>query len=1622
MNTERNCRLSEPGRQAGIVMRAARLFWGSERVQQPERKPFGDKPRIRRAGPIAAVLFLLLAAAPVRAVVNGAGQDIIPQAAIFYSSVTVAGGGGLLVNYGITAASAAFSSSVTFTGAGGYGGGVYPSTASALGGGLTISTNVYIVGFSSAAKYYGDGSALTGLGGSGSSLNADLLDGLDSLDFVRKTGSVTETITGAKTFTGYTAVTTMSVTGASTFTASMYMTGVSSFTSVNNIYIAGGAANQVLATNGPTGSLKWTTVSASGDNLGNHVATTTLNMAGNSIVNAASGTFTQGITASSFTAISAAGAGLSVSSSAYLAVSGGNVGIGTTAPGAKLDINGMAQATAFTSTIFQSTPTASLVIQSPNIGGGSGSAGSVTISASASGAVSGGSGGNVTIQAGANQPQGGAGYTNLGNAGVVNILGGGGANSVGGNVNINAGPTSWWATSIVHADVVVTGGTGLGVNDPGSVTVEGGHAGNANNSVSSGGNVLIKAGTGYGGGGSGAIQLLSGNVGIGTAAPATKLHVSGGFVTVDGSGAGITTTGGVTASSFTALGASLGVDTAKVRFTNNGIVVSSASPAQYGGVYISTNVYLAAGAKFYGDGSGLTGGDNLGNHVATTTLNMASFNISGANQITASSAALSGQLIVYGTTTLKFITASSAALSDQLVVYGTTTLMGYTAVTTMSVTGTSTFTASMYIAGVSSFTSVNNIYIAGGAASQVLATNGPTGSLKWTAVSALGDNLGNHVATTTLNMAGYNVQNAGYITASSAALSGQLVAYGTSTLKYVNASSMTLSDELVVYGTTTLKYVTASSATLSGQLIVYGTTTLRNVTASSATFSDQLTVYGTTTLTGYTTVTTMSVTGSSTFTASMYIAGVSSFTNVNNIYIAGGAANQVLATNGPTGSLKWAPVSALGDNLGNHVATTTLNMSGYQVVNVSTIVVTGLDGGILLSPYIDTTKNYVVSQGIAIGNNTYSNYDSGIGIGYYANNNYSSGMGVGYYATDNHENGVGVGAHSSFNYSYGVGVGYGADNNYYNGVGIGAGASNNNGSGVGVGVFASGNSNNAVGIGAFSQNNKTYGSALGAYSYAASSSTALGSYAKANAKQSIAIGAGTINNSTGTAEFGVYAINTSSNLFVAGNVGIGTTAPATKLHVSGGVLTVDGAGAGITTTGGITASSFTALGASLGVDTAKLRFTDNGIIVSSASPAQYGGVYISTNVYLAAGAKYYGDGSGLTGGDNLGNHVATTTLNMSNFNISGANQITASSAALSGQLIVYGTTTLRFVTASSMALRDQLVVYGTTTLKYVTASSAMLSGQLVVYGTTSLKYITASSVTLSDQLIVYGSATLAGYTAVTTMSVTGSSTFTASMYIAGVSSFSDVGNIYITGGAANQVLATNGPTGSLKWTSVSSLGDNLGNHTAVTTLNMAGNSIINAASGTFTQGVTASSFTATGIGLNASRLLLSNNVVISSEADALKGGGVNISSNVYIVGFSSAARYYGDGSQLTGIPDQGTFRGATSSTYNGNRGGYAVANGLCAAEYTGSHVCTNTEILFLINAGRIASFPANTTLWISNGPPGYTVNANDCQGWTSASATDYGPVWNRLTAGEGFGSINKCDSVSGTPRKFACCI
>lgn len=201
------------------------------------------------------------------------------------------------------------------------------------------------------------------------------------------------------------------------------------------------------------------------------------------------------------------------------------VGLGTVSPAEKLEINGNLAFTG-TSTIYSGTGT-NLTIRP---GDGTGSGGSLTIRGGNAGIASGGAGGDLNLNAGSNLPAGGAGYGGLGVPGNVNINGSSGYNSVGGSINIKAGQTSCWSLAAgSHSDVNLTGGLNLSVTDAGSIVVQGGYTIGTSCPPpgATGGNIIISSGLGSGTGSNGTIQLMNGNVGIGTAAPTQKLHVVG---------------------------------------------------------------------------------------------------------------------------------------------------------------------------------------------------------------------------------------------------------------------------------------------------------------------------------------------------------------------------------------------------------------------------------------------------------------------------------------------------------------------------------------------------------------------------------------------------------------------------------------------------------------------------------------------------------------------------------------------------------------------------------------------------------------------------------------------------------------------------------------------------------------------------------------------------------------------------------------------------------------------------------------------------------------------------------------------------------------------------------------
>jgi len=378
-----------------------------------------------------------------------------------------------------------------------------------------------------------------------------------------------------------------------------------------------------------------------------------------------------------------------------------------------------------------------------------------------------------------------------------------------------------------------------------------------------------------------------------------------------------------------------------------------------------------------------------------------------------------------------------------------------------------------------------------------------------------------------------------------------------------------------------------------------------------------------------------------------------------------------------------------GDNLGNHTATQALDLAGFTATNVSTI--TMQNGSIAIVQPGGTGSNTL--YGISIGYGAANNYGNGIGIGRDATNNYSTGVGVGYGAHDNHDygigigylaynnysDGIGIGRQSLGNYNYGVGVGWAAGQNRDYGVGIGYGASGNNSSGIGIGNYAFSNNNSGVGVGSNANNNldsgvgvgpnanQNYSSGVGVGSGARTNYTGgvgVGNDANQNSIYGVGIGASALSNSNRGVGIGAYAQGNSSygvgiGAYSQNNGSYGTGVGAYTSSKSSAVAlgyyaranSVDsvalGAGA---TTNAVRSVCIGAYCVNNAVDTAKIREGYTLRVDSISISAALAQLTVSTNVYIvgySSAAKYYGDGSGLTGisGGSAGPSIDVSTIN-----------------------------------------------------------------------------------------------------------------------------------------------------------------------------------------------------------------------------------------------------------------------------------------------------------------------------------------------------------------------------------------
>lgn len=115
----------------------------------------------------------------------------------------------------------------------------------------------------------------------------------------------------------------------------------------------------------------------------------------------------------------------------------------------------------------------------------------------------------------------------------------------------------------------------------------------------------------------------------------------------------------------------------------------------------------------------------------------------------------------------------------------------------------------------------------------------------------------------------------------------------------------------------------------------------------------------------------------------------------------------------------------------------------------------------------------------------------------------------------------------------------------------------------------------------------------------------------------------------------------------------------------------------------------------------------------------------------------------------------------------------------------------------------------------------------------------------------------------------------------------------------------------------------------------------------------------------------------------------------------------------------GSYNGAFSITIGTTTySGYQAANHICNSVYSGSHFCRTDEIIATISDKDISTlFTTGLSGWEAQGPPGYTANSNDCNGWMSSNSSMLGAFWLYNTGGGGAGWLVNC-SVT---KPISCC-
>lgn len=238
--------------------------------------------------------------------------------------------------------------------------------------------------------------------------------------------------------------------------------------------------------------------------------------------------------------------------------------------------------------------------------------------------------------------------------------------------------------------------------------------------------------------------------------------------------------------------------------------------------------------------------------------------------------------------------------------------------------GGSTFAAGgAYFTGVSSFSDVSNIHIAGGAAGQVLKKVAGGGMVWGNDVEGAGE-----IAGTPRRLVMFQADGTG---GSDSQFQQDADDAG---ITMISGSSLTIKGAFRADGAVSLGNTlgVTGAATLNDALTVQGATLLNGNVGLGNAAGDLVTINGQS-----------SFVAGSTFAAGAYFQSVSSFSNAANVHVAGGAEGQVLSK-AAGGGMQWSSVSDMvsGDNLGNHTATTTLQMQNHEIMNAGHVTASSM--------------------------------------------------------------------------------------------------------------------------------------------------------------------------------------------------------------------------------------------------------------------------------------------------------------------------------------------------------------------------------------------------------------------------------------------------------------------------------------------------------------------------------------------------------------------------------------------------------------------------------------------------------------------------------------------------------